>query len=90
MQEQIKAKILGAYRTCALERVTRGKSGTPYAYVRCIGGIRVQGYPDDWRVSINCIRNADKPLIEKLAIEFDKELAEKRANNGQSYSLQQQ
>ena len=76
----IKANILGAYRPCALERVTRGKSGTLYAYVRCIGGVRVQGYPDNWRVAIDHIRKVDRPLIEQLGVEFDKRLAEKQEN----------
>jgi hypothetical protein len=73
----IKANILGAYRSCALERVTRGKSGTLYAYVRCIGGVRVQGYADDWRVPIQHIRKADRPLIEQLGAEFDQRITQR-------------
>jgi hypothetical protein len=79
MPGNVKAKILGKYRECELERVTRGKSGTLYAYVRCIGGVRVQGYPDNWRVAIDNIRKADRPLIEKLGVEFDEHLAAKRS-----------
>ncbi len=83
---QVKAKILGAYRSCVLLRVTRGKSGTLYAYVHCIGGVRVQGFQDDWRVSIDNIRKVDRPLIEKLGAEFDKYLAEKIAKKSEVQS----